>query len=554
MPESKRKLAAILSADMVGYSRLMGADEEATVSALNDCRAIFKTRIAEHHGRVVDTAGDSVLAEFPSVVEAVRTAVEVQDALARRNEVLSEDRRMLFRIGVNLDDVIEQADGSIYGGGVNVAARLEALAEPGGICVSASAFERVKGKLDQGFEPMGTHEVKNIAEPVQVFRVTPGDAKTQSAGFRGAHEPTHKAPLRGAPTTQRPSSGVKDTRPSIVILPFQNRSRDEEDEYFTDGVTEDVISTLGKLEGLRVIPRASAFQFKGKRPALHELVQLLRVTHVLEGSVRRAGVRLRITVELIETAKGDQVWTERYDRVMADIFDIQDEISQAIAQALKAKLTGATSSAARVHRTENLAAYRLHLKGRQHLYAFSRAAFRQATSCFENALEHDAQYPEPHSGLADAYSLLGILGFVRPQEVMPKAKAEALRALELDETIAEAHTSLALVQFSYDWDFAGAEQSFRRAIELDPAAPTCRVFFGWFLVVCGRSGEGVAEHRTGVDLDPLSPFVNRMLALALLMARDYEAVLVYRFIKLYSSQTRSPAARTSSSGERRGRR
>ena len=179
MPESKRKLAAILSADVVGYSRLMGADEEATVSALNDCRAIFKTRIAEHHGRVVDTAGDSVLAEFPSVVEAVRTAVEVQDALARRNEVLSEDRRMLFRIGVNLDDVIEQADGSIYGGGVNVAARLEALAEPGGICVSASAFERVKGKLDQGFEPMGTHEVKNIAEPVQVFRVTPGDAKRE---------------------------------------------------------------------------------------------------------------------------------------------------------------------------------------------------------------------------------------------------------------------------------------------------------------------------------------------------------------------------------------
>ncbi len=198
MPEAKRKLAAILSADVAGYSRLMGVDEEATVATLNDCRAIFKTRIAEHHGRVVDTAGDSVLAEFPSVVEAVRTAVEVQDALARRNEVLPKDRRMLFRIGVNVDDVIEQADGSIYGGGVNVAARLEALAEPSGICVSASAFERVKGKLDQGFEPMGTHEVKNIVEPVQVFRVTPRDAEMQSAGLRGANEPTHKAPLRRA--------------------------------------------------------------------------------------------------------------------------------------------------------------------------------------------------------------------------------------------------------------------------------------------------------------------------------------------------------------------
>ncbi|MFB3137677.1 MAG: adenylate/guanylate cyclase domain-containing protein [Phycisphaerales bacterium] len=210
MPETKRKLAAILSADVVGYSRLMGADEEATVSALNDCRAIFKTRIAEHHGRVVDTAGDSVLAEFPSVVEAVRTAVEVQDALALRNEVLPEDRRMLFRIGVNVDDVIEQADGSIYGGGVNVAARLEALAEPGGICVSASAFERVKGKLDQGFESMGAHDVKNIVEPVQVFRVTPGDAETPSAGLRGAHEPTHKASLKRAP--------ARHTSPAVLGL------------------------------------------------------------------------------------------------------------------------------------------------------------------------------------------------------------------------------------------------------------------------------------------------------------------------------------------------
>ena len=322
------------------------------------------------------------------------------------------------------------------------------------------------------------------------------------------------------------ASRTKETGPSIVVLPFQNRGRDEEDEYFADGVTEDVISTLGKLEGLRVIPRGSAFQFKGKRPALHELVQSLRVSHVLEGSVRHAGDRLRITVELIEAADGDQVWTERYDRVMADIFDIQDEISQAIAQALKAKLTSATPSPAGVRRTTNLDAYRLYLKGRQHFYAFSESGVRQAISCFEKALAHDPLYPEPHSGLADAYSVSGI-GFARPREVMPKAKAEALRALELDETIGEAHASLAVVQFSYDWDFAGAEQSFRRAIELDPAVPTSRTHFGYFLGLCGRSGEGVAQCRAAVDLDPLNPFVNRLLALALLFAGDYEAVLEY---------------------------
>ena len=246
MPESKRKLAAILSADVAGYSRLMGADEEATVATLNDCRAIFKTRIAEHHGRVVDTAGDSVLAEFPSVVEAVRTAIEVQDALARRNEVLPEDRRMLFRIGVNVDDVIEQADGSIYGGGVNVAARLEALAEPGGICVSASAFERVKGKLDQGFESMGTHDVKNIVEPVQVFRVTRGDAETQSAGFRGATEPAHKVPLKRAPA-RHPSAAVLGLAAAALVMVaavawwFGGRSRSEEPtpQYTLRQLTQD---------------------------------------------------------------------------------------------------------------------------------------------------------------------------------------------------------------------------------------------------------------------------------------------------------------------------
>lgn len=330
---------------------------------------------------------------------------------------------------------------------------------------------------------------------------------------------------RDSDPPSRASSGVSQLRPSIVVLPFQNRSRGEEDEYFADGVTEDVISTLGKIEGLRVIPRASAFHFKGKRPALHELVDSLRVSHVLEGSVRHAGERLRITVELIEAVEGDQVWTERYDRVMADIFDIQDELSRAIADALKTKLMGPPPTTPRVHRTENFDAYRLYLQGRRQFYQFSGSSFRQAISRFEAAAELDERYVDPHAGIADAYTLLGSLGLARPKEVFPKAREEALRALRLDETIAEAHAALALIQHSYDWDFAAAEQSFRRAIELDPASPTCRAHFCWVLDLWGRAEEGIEQGRAAVELDPLNPFMNRMLGHAYLFAGEYEAAL-----------------------------
>ncbi len=344
-----------------------------------------------------------------------------------------------------------------------------------------------------------------------------GDGSELLAALRKARSSDPEA--KSASTGEQPAQ-----RPSIVVLPFQNRGRDEEEEYFADGVTEDVISTLGKIEGLRVIPRGSAFQFKGKRPALHELVKSLRVTHVLDGSVRQAGDRLRITVELIEAGEGDQVWTERYDRMMADIFDVQDEISQAIADALKAKLTGATRSTG-VRRTKSIDAYQMYLKGRQCWATCSESGLRKAISCFEKALEHDGQYPEPRSGLADAYLFLGWFGFAPPREVMPKAREEALHALELDATIAEAYASLAVVQYAYDWDYAAAEQSFRKAIELDPTAGPPRFHFSVFLDVCGRSEEALKQCRTALELDPLNSFANRRLSGTLLFAGDWEAAL-----------------------------
>ena len=324
---------------------------------------------------------------------------------------------------------------------------------------------------------------------------------------------------------KRQSSGTKDARPSIAVLPFENRSRDEDDEYFSDGVTEDIISALGKVEGLRVTPRASAFRFKGESTAVRQVAEKLNVGCVLTGTIRRAGNRLRITVELIDAAEEAQVWSERYDRVLEDIFDIQDEISQAIVNQLKRKLVGAVASPGAARRTADFEAYRLYLQGRHNVGKLSESGIRQSLSYFERALATDSNYPEPHAGLAEAYALLGVLGYARPADAMVKAKEEAVRALGMDETTANAHSSLGLVRHLYDWDFAGAEQSYRRAVELNPADPIPRVYLGELLAETGRVAEGVAELRTAVQLDPLSPFVNRALCGLLLYARDFEAAL-----------------------------
>ena len=324
---------------------------------------------------------------------------------------------------------------------------------------------------------------------------------------------------------KRQSSGTRDARPSIAVLPFENRSRDEDDEYFSDGVTEDIISALGKVEGLRVTPRASAFRFKGENTAVRQVAEKLNVGCVLTGTIRRAGSRLRITVELIDAAEDTQMWSERYDRVLEDIFDIQDEISQAIVNQLKRKLVGAVASPGATRRTADFEAYRLYLQGRHNVVKLSESGIRQGLSCFERALATDSNYPEPHAGLADAYALLGILGYARPADVMVKAKEEAVRALEMDETTADAHASLGVVRHWYDWDFAGAEQSYRRAAELNPADPIPRVYLGVLLGETGRPAEGVAELRAAVQLDPLSPFVNRILCSLLVYARDFEAAL-----------------------------
>ena len=344
----ERRLAVILAADAVGYSRLMGADDEGTLKVLNERRQIFRETRARGRGRIVDTAGDSVFAEFTSAVEAVRCATGVQRRIAERNADLDADRQMAFRIGVSRGDVLAEG-GALYGDGVNVAARLQAMAAPGGICVSRPVFEQVEGKLEIEFEDLGPQSVKNIARPVQVYQVIGGASHGRSAVSEARAE-----------SLDDPLS----SRPSIAVLPFNNLSGDPEQEFFADGITEDIITELSRFRSLFVIARNSSFAYKGRALNVTEVAQELGVRYVAEGSVRKAGNRVRVTVQLIEAATGSHVWAERYDRELEDIFAIQDEVTQAMVATLPGRLEAADLDRAERKPPENLAAYECVLTGK----------------------------------------------------------------------------------------------------------------------------------------------------------------------------------------------
>ena len=405
------------------------------------------------------------------------------------------------------------------------------------------AIRRLREALDDDpktprfVETVAGEGYRFVANVEVVRRTNKPDHGTSTAIRRGHQVPGDSAQTpRSIETLPRkghryvsPAGGVIEANqegiPSIAVLPFENRSYGDQDEYFSDGISEDITGALAKVDGLDVTPRSLAFQFKGKRPLPDEVGQALNVAYVIEGSVRLSENRVRLHVELIAIDGQFQVWSERYDRVIDDIFEVQDDISQAIARALKAKFSSITPALDRVRQTDNLDAYRLYLKGRQSCVIPSESGLRHAISCFEEALEHDPEYLEPHAGLADAFSALGATGQLRSSDAFPKAKKEALWVLDRNENLAVAHASLARVLYHHDLDFASAERSFQRALELDPGAPICRSVFGHFLCSSGRFSEGVAQCRTAVELDPMGPSINRMLALALLFRRDYEGAL-----------------------------
>jgi adenylate cyclase len=416
----QRRLAAILAADVVGYSQLMEQDEAGTLAALKSRRRdVLEPLVARHQGRVFKTTGDGVLVEFASAVNAVQCAVDLQHGMAAANDGVPEDRRVVLRVGVNLGDVVVEGS-DLYGDGVNLAARLQELAEPSGVCVSAKVREEVGRKLEITFEDFGERQLKNITSPVRTYIVRPSPSQPVTA--------SRPLPL--------------PDKPSIAILPFVNMSGDPEQEYFSDGVTEDIITDLSKVSGLFVIARNSSFTYRGKAVKVQEVSRELGVRYVLEGSVRKAGNRVRIVTQLIDGTTSGHLWAERYDRDLTDIFAVQDEVTREIVSALAVKLTQGERQRLRQKGTENLEAYDHYLRGRQLQMQRSKEANEEARALLEKAIELDRKFARAHAILANVHIVDAANRWHDPEESLRKAHELAQRAVALDDDDAEAHWAL----------------------------------------------------------------------------------------------------------------
>jgi adenylate cyclase len=444
----ERRLSAIVAADVVGYSRMMGANEAGTLEALKAARAeIVDSRIATHQGRLVKLTGDGILVEFPSVVNAVACAAEVQRAMRDRNAGVPRGRRIEFRIGVSLGDVIVEGD-DIYGDGVNIAVRLERFSKPGGIAISQTVRDHVGNRLDLAFEDCGEQKLKNIEKPVRVYSISLGTTLAGTA--------TGAAMKR----EERP----QERRPSVAVLPFTNMSGDPEQEYFSDGITEDIITDLSKISGLFVVARNTAFTYKDKPRTVQQVGQELGVQFLLEGSVRKAGSRVRVTGQLVSTEEGDHIWAERFDRDLTDIFAIQDEITHAIVEQLKVKLLPQERNSIEQTPTDNVEAYTYYLRGRQFLHRHSKSYYDLARRMFAKAIELDPRYARAYAGIADCDSFL--LLHYHVDVPIGRILANTDKALALDNRLAEAHASRGLA-LSIEKRFEESVTEFEQATALD---------------------------------------------------------------------------------------
>jgi adenylate cyclase len=481
----ERRLAAIFAADVAGYSRLVGLDEEGTIERLRAHRRdLIDPKIAEHQGRIVKTTGDGMLVEFASPVRAVRCAIEVQQGMADRNANESENRRIKFRIGINLGDVIVE-DGDIFGDGVNVAARLEGIAEPGAIYVSRALRDFIHDP-EIVLDDLGDRTLKNIAGPVRVFRI----------GLPGLT----------AGTAQAGPPAVPD-KPSIAVLPFMNMSSDAEQEFFSDGITEDLITDLSKISGLFVIARNSSFAYKGRSVRVQDIAQDLGVRFVLEGSLRKIGNRVRITAQLIDAANGGHLWADRFDRDLTDIFSMQDEVVEQIVGALAVKLTRGDEQRLRRRGTSNVEAYECWLRAREVMARGSREALAESRALHRRAIEIDPHFATPHAGLSLAAISEYASGWAAdPEHALDEAERWARRALELDELEPVGHMALGNTLL-WRRDHDGALAECRRMIEIDPNFAQGYGATGLVQVYSGQPAEALESFAAGMRLDPLYPAI-----------------------------------------------
>ena len=548
----KRKLAAILSADVKGYSRLMGADEEGTLRTLTAYREVMATLIHTYQGRVVNAPGDALLAEFESVVDAVKSAVEIQRELTKRNAELPTDRRMEYRIGINLGDVMVEGE-AIYGDGVNIAARIESLADGGGICISGTVYDHIENKLSLDYEYLGEQAVKNITKPVRVYRVLMeseaagkviGEKKAKPRQWQRtalivgsilivgvAAIVVWRLYLRPTPPIEVASKEKMafplPDKPSIAVLPFVNMSEDPKKEYFSDGLTEEIITALSKTPKIFVIARNSTFTYKGKVVKVKQVAEELGVRYVLEGSVRWVGDKVRITAQFIDALTGNHLWAERYDRDLKDIFALQDEITLKVITALQVKLTSGEQACVIGKGTQNLNPYLKTLQAYEQFGRMNKQGSIMAKQLANEAIALDPKYETPYTFMAYSHMLdLWFRFSESPEESMKLAVDAAQKAIALDESDPLTHTcfsSLYNMQRLHDKAIVSAE----RALELSPSGARAHVSLGTALLYACRFSEAVPYLEQAIRLDPFPSSTSlRNLGVGYVMVGRYEEAIV----------------------------
>ncbi len=490
--------------DLAGYTSLSQRNEALALQLLEEHRSLLRPFFPKHAGKEIKTIGDAFLVEFASALEAVRCAFEMQQSLHERNAFNPPGRKVILRIGIHLGDVVHNQN-DVYGDAVNIASRIEPLADPGGICLTEQVYDHVKNKFEFPIVSAGRQEVKNIDAPLDVYKVV-------------------------LPWEERTGVGSEHfDRRRIAVLPFANISPDPNDEYFADGMTEELISAISKIPELTVISRTSVMKYKDGRRSIQEIRPELKVGTMLEGSVRKAGMKVRISVQLIDANKEGHLWAENYNRELQDVFEVQSDIAHKVAESLKVRLLAKDAERVAKVPTANMEAYTLYLKGRYFWNERTLEGLNKAIRYFEEAIKHDSEYALAYAGLADCYIILENWSFLRPQEAAPKVMEYSKKALEIDDMLAEAHTSMAVV-WSYFWEWERAESEFKRAIELNPNYATAHHWYGHgFLESHKRYGEAIRELKQAQQLDPLSTIIATNLGDALFAAgRLGEAIDQYR--------------------------